>query len=81
MSIVRTDVLGSLAYASSAMFFAPEIPGYNGTLFAVSEETKERIEDITKGRAIEYVKIGYRNRDMEELAAVERAIQGERHER
>lgn len=51
MSIKKTDVLGNLVYASVSMACANEIPGYNGTLFAISEETKERIEaDIGAAR-------------------------------
>jgi hypothetical protein len=38
------NVRSALAYASAAMACAPEIPGYNGTLFAISEETRDRIE-------------------------------------
>jgi hypothetical protein len=52
MSIKKTDVLGNMVYASVSMACANEIPGYNGTLFAISEETKERIEaDLVAARA------------------------------
>ena len=52
MSIKKTDVLGNLVYASVSMSCASEIPGYNGSLFAISDDIKERIEsDLTEARA------------------------------
>lgn len=50
--IGKTDVLGNFAYASAVMSCAPEIPGYNGSMFAIGEETKDRIEaDLVAARA------------------------------
>ena len=52
MSIKKTDVLGNLVYAAVSMSCASEIPGYNGSLFAISDDIKERIEsDLTEARA------------------------------
>ena len=52
MSIKKTDVLGNLVYAAVSMSCASEIPGYNGSLFAISDDIKERIEsDLTEAYA------------------------------
>lgn len=44
MSAPKLDVNGALIYASTSMRCAHEIPGYNGTLYAIDEDVKERIE-------------------------------------